>query len=113
LPLSFSDPARGDASRALHREKSFRRARLQSFINCVAFKGHRNRGSLVSTGIIELAVIHNGDRDDVSLAVRRDLKESQGARSFAGFTARKLGLFVLNENQKETSQDDASRQPAV
>jgi hypothetical protein len=49
----------------------------------------------------------------VSLAVRCDLEESERARSFAAFPARKLGLFVLNENQKETSQDDASRQPAV
>jgi hypothetical protein len=97
----------------LHREKSFRRARLQSFINRVAFKGHGDRRSFVSAGIIKLAIVHNGDRDYVSLAVRCDLEESERARSFAAFPARKLGLFVLNENQKETSQDDASRQPAV
>jgi hypothetical protein len=104
---------------ARYREQSQGNSAADSFIDRVAPQRHGHRSSLVSASIVIFVVNPDGDGDQVRFAIRREFKQTQGSRFFAGFRPpalrrhgwRKRGL-QKNANGKNPG-DDAPPRHAV
>ena len=87
LPGAFSHPLGCfvcifSLQRAGHGEQSLRNPGEHGFINRFAPKRHGHGSSLVGAGIVVFSVDENRDRNEMGLAIRRQFKQSQSARTF-------------------------------
>jgi len=90
-PRSLGDPFMIQLSRLGDGKKSLRHARPESLVHDSEIKRHRNRIGLVRVGVVELAVHHDGNRNDVGLAFIGNLNQPKRARTLVCV----LALVVL------------------
>ena len=113
LPCAFAYPTIvRTMQRAGHGEKSHRVPCFHSFINGLSLQGHRNGCGFIGGSVVEFAVHHDRDRNQVGFAIRRQLHQSQSSRAFgSGWLAE---LRERNRRgQKQNREDDAPAGGAV
>jgi len=69
-----------ELSRLRDGKEALRHARVKGLVNHAKIECHRDRRGLVGTGIVELAIHHDGDGNDARLARAGKLNESKRAR---------------------------------
>ena len=109
-PGSLRDPFAIQLSRLRDGKESLRHARAESFVHDSEIERHRNRSSFVGFGIVKLAIHHDGDRNEASLALIVNLHQTKRPRAFVGVLAfMMLGEFLGMGFGSEPEAEEGNR----
>ena len=84
---------------------------MGGFIDCSILKSHGHGIGFVGGGVVELTVNHDRDRNEVRLAIGRELQQTDGAWPFAHLTF--FRILGKRQWQHEQATDDAQHGFAV
>jgi hypothetical protein len=83
-----------ELSRLRNGKKALRHARVEGFVHHPKIECHRDRCGLVGTGIVKLAIHHDGNGNDARLARAGKLNQPKGAGARVGW----LAPVLLDQN---------------
>ena len=88
--------------RGPYREQALRYSTAKRLIESPRVQRYRHRGRFVFRGIVEFAVDHDNDWNQMGFTVRREFNQSRGSRTFV----RRLAMGALREYNLDGEEHD-------
>ena len=113
LPGPVPDPGVVALQGAGDRKQSLGNPGTHTFINRSTLEGHGYRRGLVRAGIVEFAVVQDGDGNQPGFSIGQQLHQSQRAWPLGFLPSRRLGRGQGSEDRGQSRQDDGPPYGAI